>query len=99
MKMSEVTVHQPPIGSPAERLHRKVCHNAITFLEQHATPAILRETGADYYSDPTALPLNILKGLSKRMEMPLSELVKNGIGSMRITVLDFQIMLYEERHF
>lgn len=88
-----------PENTIADRLYRKIVYNAIRWIKGNVPAEVYIKYSLDQFKDPTAIPSDRVIAMARDMEMPLSELIKNGIGACRFTVIEFQIALAEESSF
>lgn len=90
---------QIPANTIADRLYRKIVYNALRWIKGNVPAEVYIKYSLDQFKDPTAIPSDRVIAMARDMEMPLSELIKNGIGACRFTVIEFQIALAEESSF
>lgn len=86
-------------NSIADRLYRKIVFNALRWIKGNVPAEVYTRYNLEQFRDPTAIPSDRVIAMARDMEMPLSELIKNGIGACRFTVIEFQIALAEESSF
>ena len=84
-------------NSVADRTYRKAVHAAITWIEKNVPEAVYEALGLSDYSEPPAIPVDKVLALSKATGYPVTELVDNGIGMLRMTVLEYMTAKIEER--
>lgn len=86
----------PPVGgSIADRFYRKMVANSRRYLKQVVPPEVYTKYNLEAHSEPPAIPSNKVIEMSKELGIPLYEMINQGVGAIRFSVLDYQISLAE----